>query len=358
MTAPSPSTQALHLPTGPRVSSAPPVLRVAGLHKRFPVRRSWREILLRPFTKSERATVLRDVGFDVHEAEIFGVLGPNGAGKTTLFKILATQLLPDGGSASVAGFDVVEEAQNVRRILTPVIADERSLYWRLSARENLELFATLLGLDPREAPERIDEMLRVVELDRTGEKMVGAFSSGMKQRLLIARALLARPRILLLDEPTRSLDPVSARRFREFLRREVVDARRCAIVLATHHAEEAFELCDRVAVLDRGHLIAAGTVPELAAQVREDRYRITLRTRQIEGLFDLFGEGSVEVLGEESPGWTRLAVQVPSGLDGAADALARILLAGIDVSRFERTELSLADLVDGLVSRGRREPDA
>ncbi|HSH46152.1 MAG TPA: ABC transporter ATP-binding protein, partial [Longimicrobiales bacterium] len=229
-----------------------PVVRVRGLTKTFPVRRSWRDLIREPFTRPERITALRDIHFDVGPAEFFGLLGANGAGKTTLFKMLAAQLLPDEGTALVKGFDVVREAAEVRRILTPVVADERSLNWRLTARQNLELFASLYGLRGPAADERVTSLLETVELTDTGTKMVGAFSSGMKQRLLIARALLGNPRVLLLDEPTRSLDPVSARRFRRFLREELAARQGCTVLLATHSADEAFDLCDRVAILDRG----------------------------------------------------------------------------------------------------------
>src|SRR5690606_25256479 len=130
------------------------------------------------------------------------------------------------------------------------------------------------GLRGREAEARVGELLRVVALADTGEKMVGSFSSGMKQRLLIARALLSRPRILLLDEPTRSLDPLSARDFRAFLREEIAGQQGCSVILATHSAEEALNLCDRLAVLRKGELLAIGPAEELARRYGEERYRL------------------------------------------------------------------------------------
>jgi ABC-2 type transport system ATP-binding protein len=145
-------------------------------------------------------------------AEFFGLLGENGAGKTTLFKILATLVIPDAGTATVTGFDILQSPNRVREVLAPVIADERSLHWRLSARENMRLFASLHGLRGAEASRRIDELLTLVNLVEAADRLVNGFSSGMKQRLLVARALLAQP-AFCLDEPTRSLGPISARSF-------------------------------------------------------------------------------------------------------------------------------------------------
>ncbi|MEO7967052.1 MAG: ABC transporter ATP-binding protein, partial [Gemmatimonadaceae bacterium] len=200
----------------------------SNLTKRFPARRGWMEAIFHPFT-STYVTSVQDVSFHVNRGEFFGLLGPNGAGKTTLLKMLATLITPDEGSAEVEGIDVEENPSATRRLVAPVIANERSLYWRLSARENLELFAHLWNVPREQLAARVDDVLRIVDLTSTGSKMVGQFSSGMMQRLLIARALLAEPRVLLLDEPTRSLDPISAREFRRFLREELAVRRQCAV---------------------------------------------------------------------------------------------------------------------------------
>ncbi|HEX6964410.1 MAG TPA: ABC transporter ATP-binding protein, partial [Gemmatimonadaceae bacterium] len=241
------------IPTPSTVRDA--AVRVEGLTKRFRVRRRWSEMLRHPWAH-EYAMAVRDLSWEVRRGEFFGLLGPNGAGKTTVFKMLMTSTTPDAGRALVHGYDVVREAGRVRALVGCVLANDRSLYWRLSAAENLRLYAALYNLHGARARDRVRELLRVVELDDTGEKMVAEFSSGMKQRLLIARALLSEPSVLLLDEPTRSLDPLSARRFRDFLRTEIAGNQGCTVLLATHSSEEAMELCDRVAVLDRGRLLA------------------------------------------------------------------------------------------------------
>ncbi len=339
-------------------ASPPPAAGVAmvsvdALTKAFPVRRGWAEMVTRPLQRPERVTVVNRVSFEVGPAEFFGLLGANGAGKTTLFRMLSTQLLPDGGTATIAGHDVVRNARDVRAALTPVGADERSLNWRLTARENLDLFAALYGVPRRLAHDRVSELLAVVELEDAGAKMVGTFSSGMKQRLLIARALLPRPRVLLLDEPTRSLDPISARRFRQFLRDEIAGRQQCTVLLATHNAEEAFDLCERVAVLDRGRLVAVGGVQELVGEVRDDRYRFMVReghAESAERLMRAVNLAATQLPAEHgSSGWAVLEVGVPDGPDGVAEVTARLAHAGVDVAGVERRPITLADLLERIV---------
>lgn len=328
------------------------IVRLDGLSKRFPVRRGWKESLRRP-GQTEWTDVVQDVHCDIRAGECFGLLGPNGAGKTTLFKMLATLILPDAGTASVAGFDLVRNAAEVRRILTPVIADERSLYWRISARENLRLFASLHGLHGAAASRRIAELLAIVELaDST--KMVGTFSSGMKQRLLIARALISRPRILLLDEPTRSLDPISARRLREFLRTEIAGRQGCTIFLATHSTEEALELCDRVAVLDRGRIRAVGAADSLAADLGEGRHSFWIRGEARPALTALATQGVVRNIGApgiDIDGWVRVEVDVEGGMPAIATVVSALIRARVAVGRVEPVRLGLAELIERIVAR-------
>lgn len=342
--------------------SVEPVLRVDGLVKRFPVRRTWPELIRQPFRR-EHTNSLRSVTFEVGVGEFFGLLGPNGAGKTTLFKILSTLILPDAGTAVVAGHDVVRQPAQVRRILTPVIADERSLSWRLSARENLRLFAVLHGLRGRAADARVQELLRIVDLADTGEKMVGAFSSGMKQRLLIARALLARPRVLLLDEPTRSLDPLSARDFRRFLREEIAGKQGCSVLLATHSAEEALGLCDRLAVLHKGELLAVGRAEDLVQRFGDERYRLWLREDERWSPSLLSNRAGLRLIGIESDngqgdGWARVEIEVQGGRDRTAALLAEMSSAGVAVAGLERLDLTLADLLERIVAQPAGGKDA
>ena len=325
------------------------IVEIRQLHKRFRLQRRWRD-LLRPRPTDIRVA-LNGIDLSVHRGECFGILGQNGAGKSTLFRILATLVLPDGGQARVGGFDVVAEAPAVRRLLIPVVPGERSLYWRVSAEENLRLFAALYRLEAVTSSRRVHEVLDLVGLQETGRKQVGLFSSGMKQRLLIGRALLGRPQVLLLDEPTRSLDPIAARDFRTFLRRQVLEAQGTTILLATHDHEEVTELCDRVAVLDRAELLAVGPTQKLLgwSQARQCSLWAPSHHRlEVEGVMKgeaarILSAERVQV--DDTVGWDRYRIELEGDESAAARLLTNLVRAGIPVSRFTRDDLSLADLL-------------
>jgi ABC-2 type transport system ATP-binding protein len=313
-------------------------------------------VLRVPFGAAPTVQSLHDVSLQVARGEFFGLLGPNGAGKTTLLRILATMVVPDAGRVMVEEIGVTDDPHAVRGLVASVIASERSLYWRLTARENLRLFGVLWRVRPDEMDDRVDRVLGVVGLKDTGPRIVAEFSSGMMQRLLIARALLAEPRVLLLDEPTRSLDPVSARDFRRFLREELAVRRECAVLLATHSAEEAFELCDRVAVLSAGRIVATGAPGTIARELTRERYVAwvrdphapvfaALRSPTSDASPDLVTRGDL-------PGWQPVVLRLPEGATDGADLLRQAILAGTEVAAFERLPLSLADLIEAAVARG------
>jgi len=322
------------------------------LTKSFTKHRSWRSVLTGK--AREFVPALTDVSCEVRAGEFFGLLGENGAGKTTLFKVLATLVTPDAGAATVGGFDVGRSPQRVREILAPVIADERSLYWRLSGRENMRLFAALHSSRGAEAARRIDELLTLVNLVEAADRPVSAYSSGMKQRLLVARTLIARPSVLLLDEPTRSLDPISARAFRRFLREDVAVAQGCTVLLATHNADEAFELCDRVGILHRGQLVAVGQTSEIAREVGENRFALWVRPADQSAIDALVARGVIRdttAFVDEPGGWSRVECDLRDGLEGAAEAVAFLAHAGVSVARCEPVQLSLADLLERVLAR-------
>jgi ABC-type multidrug transport system ATPase subunit len=286
---------------------------------------------------------------EVLTGELFGLLGPNGAGKTTLFKMLTASTTPDSGSATILGYDVVTEASAVRRVVSCVYASERNLYWRLSARENLKLWASLNHIYGDTASARIDEVLETVEIAGTGEKIVAMFSSGMRQRLLLARALLSKPKLLLLDEPTRSLDPISARSFRQLLRRIASRQNESTVVLATHNSEEAMELCDRVAILDHGRLLALGNAQELSRRFSEQVYCLWTRNPDHPAILMLDAEGkarTIDILPVEENGWYRVRLAIPGGMDRSTEILSCLTASGVDVARFEQKALTLAELIE------------
>ncbi len=201
---------------------------------------------------------------DVGRGEIVALLGPNGAGKSTLLRILGTTVLPDEGNAAVLGVDVVADPAGARRQVGLMIGDERSLYWRLDGRANLAFFAALHGMRRREALDRTAELLDLVGLSEAGDRPVLGYSSGMRARLSLARALLARPPLLLLDEPTRSVDPVAASGFRETAAR-LAHEHENGILLATHDLHEAVAISDRIVIMSAGRAVLEAHASEIDA---------------------------------------------------------------------------------------------
>jgi len=212
-------------------------------------------------------TAVDGVSLQIQRGEVFGLLGPNGAGKSTTIRMLCTLLEPTEGTAHVNGYDVVRQSTQVRQSLGTVLAGERSIYWKLSARENLEYFAALYHIPPDVAQRRIAELLDRMQLTARANDLVEKYSTGMKQRVAIARALLAQPPILLLDEPTLGLDPQAARRVRELVRELKSEGH--TILLTTHYMEEADQLSDRIGIIDTGKVIALGTPAELKRQIAQ-----------------------------------------------------------------------------------------
>jgi ABC-2 type transport system ATP-binding protein len=207
--------------------------------------------------KSLRA--VDQISFSVEPGEIFGFLGPNGAGKTTTIKMLTGQLRPTAGSASVAGWDIVNQRDQLKPCIG-VVFEYQNIYERLSARDNLLFSASLYGV----ARERVDQVIEIVGLADWSNQKAQKLSNGMKQRLLIARALLHEPEIIFMDEPTKGLDPGVARAIRKLI--SDLSQQGVTIFLTTHYMEEADQLSDRVAILDQGRIVALNAPDQLKAQ--------------------------------------------------------------------------------------------
>lgn len=293
---------------------------------------------------AELRPVLDNVNVTVRRGEVFGLIGANGAGKTTLLKILSTALLPDRGQVRVNGCDVVAHPDQVRGQLAVVPADERALFWRVSATENVRLFAALHGLTGTARDAAVDSALELVGLSHAGGQQVGSFSSGMRQRTLIARALVTRPPILILDEPTRSLDPVTARELRRFIRDVLCHELGATIVLATHSTEEALQLCDRAALLVRGRVVATDTLAGLYAAVGGARVRVrveSLHESRARALLHL----PVDQITPPVDGLVTLTATLPE-LAHAPVVLEALVRAGVRVAEFAPVALTLADLLE------------
>jgi ABC-2 type transport system ATP-binding protein len=239
-----------------------PLIEAQHLVKRFRPLRTYGDLVRYPF---KRPTILAvdDVSLRIEQGEVFGILGPNGAGKTTLVRMLSTGLVPTSGTACVAGIDVVREPQRVRALIGVVPSDEDSFYYRLSGRRNLEFFASLVGLHGRVGRSRVDEVLELVDMREVADRQFRTYSTGMRQRLSVARGLLGRPEVLFLDEPTRALDPIAAREVRMLIREHIVEGLGRTVILATNQMGEAEALCDRVALVRAGRILSEGSVEGL-----------------------------------------------------------------------------------------------
>jgi ABC-2 type transport system ATP-binding protein len=221
------------------------------------------------FDKKEEITMALDhVNVSIRSGELFGLLGPNGAGKTTLIKCLSTTLIPDEGTAVVNGFDIKKQATMVRSSIGLVIGGERTLYWKLTAKDNLLYFASLYKIPRKQAKERVDKLLALMNLSDRADERLEDYSTGMRQKVAIARALLHDPPVLLFDEPTLGLDPTFARQIR-ILIRELCRKEGKTVLLTTHYMGEADEMCDRIAIIKDGKIIAVDTPTNLKAMVKE-----------------------------------------------------------------------------------------
>lgn len=259
--------------------------------------KSYREqsFFSRPSAIKEKKAVDR-LSLRIEAGEIFGLLGRNGAGKTSLIKMLCTLLLPTAGTARVNGFDIVNDEKEVRRSVGLVNSDERSFYWRLTGRQNLTFFSTLYGDTGREIGRRVDELLELLDLNEAADRPFNTYSTGMKQRMAIARGLLGRPKIIFMDEPTKGLDPIAGQGLRKLIRERVVENLSSTVILTTHFLQEVEELCGRVAIMDSGKIIASGQISELKRSIQQcQRYFLKVKElaesdlvslRKIEGVLE------------------------------------------------------------------------
>ncbi|HEX6138953.1 MAG TPA: ABC transporter ATP-binding protein [Candidatus Limnocylindria bacterium] len=333
-----------------------PAVEARGLVKEFERGRRtlWQRLRRQP-DERERFRAVDGVDLRVERGEVFGVLGPNGAGKTTTMKMLATLLEPTAGSASVLGLDVVREAREVRRRMGAVLSDGRSLYWKLTARENLEYFAALYHVPPAEQRRRIDGALAAVKLEDRADDYVERFSTGMRQRLVLARALLPDPELLLLDEPTVGLDPQSARDLRDRVRDLKAQGR--TVLLTTHYMEEADQLCDRIAIIDHGRVVALDTPAGLKRTVDATEV-VHLEIAATNGHVGLVARlervGSVRQA-KRTDGVVGLTVHCRSARDFVPAAFDAARAEGAAIKHVEVEPVTLEDVFISLTGRALRE---
>jgi ABC-2 type transport system ATP-binding protein len=254
-------------PRGRTVMSAPTSIRRPHVHEAGRSAAVQAEALVKHYKgRNENIEAVRGVDLRVEAGEVFGFLGPNGAGKSTTVRMLTTLLTITSGTAHVAGVDVARDPDEVRRRIG-VALQEAGLDPRQTGRELLILQARLFGLHPKEAAERAKELLALVELEDAADRMIKGYSGGMKRRLDLASALVHRPDVLFLDEPTTGLDPASRLTVWDEVRR--INERGTTVFLTTQYLEEADQLCDRLAIIDDGRIVREGTPDRLKAELRE-----------------------------------------------------------------------------------------
>ena len=311
--------------------------------------------VFKPKKKKEgkAVTALDSVDLRINRGELFGVLGPNGAGKTTLLKILSTLLLPTSGKAYVAGYDVEKDLLDVRRRINMVSGGEISGYGLLTVRENLWMFSQFYGVNSKEAHSRIDTLLKRFGLQEKDKEKVRTLSTGQRQKMNVIRGFVTNPEIVFLDEPTLGLDVNAARTVRNFVMDWIEEDRERTVLLTTHYMMEADELCDRIAIIDNGRIMACDTPENLKKIVKMD----TTLTLSVAGLKDMNGfdgiagmrsfsssknvEGSVTtlrfVLEDETP---------------ISDIVSVVVSRGSKILSLQKTEPTLEDVFIKLVGRG------
>ncbi len=308
---------------------------IHGLSKHYPRSTDLLQLLRRPFAR-EVIPALLGIDYSFRAGRIYGIVGPNGAGKTTLLKVVAGLVSPTRGQVLIGGADIERHPRVAREAIGYVVADERSFYWRLSVRENMRFFAALQGLAPGDAKRRIHSCLERVGLAERAEQAFGSLSTGMRQQLAIARGILLDPPILLMDEPTRSLDPEVAHRVRELVRGLVEERQERLVLLSSHNLDEVEELCSHVVLLRAGRIVD-GPAGEQAKAPR--RYRIRTRDPIPDGLLQQLA-GVTLLRCEER----RIELEVArlADLDEVVD---RLRGRGIGLLEMEPQRLSLEDVM-------------
>ncbi|MDN5320482.1 MAG: type transport system ATP-binding protein [Thermococcaceae archaeon] len=316
----------------------------------FDLKKKYPKKIPLPFRKVEWVDAVKGISFKVKKGELFGILGPNGAGKTTTIKMLTTLLEPTGGEAKILGYDIKKDAREIRKRINLVAEGERTLYWRLSAYENLKYFARIYYVPKKEEKERIERLLKLVGLWERKDDLVMNYSRGMKQRLAIAKALINDPEVLFLDEPTLGLDVQSSIFVREFIRK-LVDEKGKTVLLTTHYMVEAEQLCDRIAIIDHGKIIALDTPDGLKKLVKDgDAVEIRLKW---EGAFDSLPWRMAVVDEDSERGIITLRGQVDE--EELPKVVEWLVKNGAKIISVEQKEPTLEDVFIKLTGRGLRD---
>jgi ABC-2 type transport system ATP-binding protein len=320
------------------------MIELKDISKAF-VESTWQTLI--PVVRPHWVQVLRGISLTVNKGEIVGLLGPNGAGKTTLIKILATLVLPDSGSGIVNRFDLFTQPDQVRKVIGLVNTSERSFYWRLTGRQNLLFFAALWGITGSEANTRVDKILYFLDLSDKANTSFMKYSTGQQQRLALARALIPDPPVLLMDEPTRSLDPVAASELRRFVKTDLSEQMNKTVVWCTHNLKEAEEICDRLFFIHKGKIIASGSLTEMRRLLgRDDTVYIQADRLPEKTLMENFNIEQIEILSKKN-GYMEGVLRVAP--DRIPDLLRELVSQGISIYGCIPRQASLETIFDKIL---------
>ena len=308
-------------------------------------------------SRSQEVVALDGIDLRVMRGQRYGVLGPNGAGKTTMIKILVTLLLPSSGEAYVDGLDVVHQFRELRHRIAMVSGGETVGFGMLKVKEQLWMFSQFYGMPSGAARQRINELLERLGLTEAADRLVSALSSGMRQKMNLIRGLITNPRILFLDEPTVALDVGAARDVRDEVRRWIDEDPTRTVILTTHYMMEADELCDRVAIVNHGRIVAQGTPAELKQQVHQKTVvdlQLSPGRRLLDDLREIDGVTRASVA--EQDGIDRFSLQLSS--DAALGGVMRVVEgSGRQIRGVQKREPTLEDAFVKLVGRGMAEEE-
>ena len=302
---------------------------------------------------------LDNVNLTIHKGELFGVLGPNGAGKTTLIKILATLLLPTSGKALVDGVDVVKNPEKVREKINMVSGGEHSGYGILTVRETLWMFSQLYGIPTKVAMERIEKLLKILDMEKFAQTKTGKLSTGLRQKMNIIRGFVCDPEILFLDEPTLGLDVQISREVRKYIKSWVKDNPKKTVLLTTHYMAEADELCDRLAIIDNGKVLVCDSPSNLKRDLKQDavyHIEVDLMMNNLDKFNSISGVKKFAFEHKAHIGKTYLKFILKDD-SAISDVTEMIDQSGFKILSLSKAEPTLEDVFVSLVGKGLENED-
>ena len=331
-------------------------IETINLTKVFQQVTKYRDIFLHPL-KRKKIFALQDITFKIEQGELFSLLGPTGAGKTTLIKILCNLILPTSGQAYVNGFDVTKQGKQIRKSIGYVLSDERSFYWRLTGKQNLNFFAKLNNIPHQQSEKKITQILDVTDMKDQANNVFKNYSSGQKQKMAIARGLLNDPQILFMDEPTKSLDPNSAHAMRTFIKNKLVEKEGKTVFVATHNLNEAEELSDRLAIINKGKIKVCDKLDEIKRIISKRRsWYLELEPTSVFPLSNInnifLQENSDIDVKNISIENNSFEIELSNDKTKISDIIKKIVTAGGKLISCSQKDVSLEDIFKHVIEKG------